>query len=337
MEFNRKDTLIVKGVAVILMVIHHLFAFPDRLNGVTYISIATINGQTIEYILGHFGKICVAIFTFMAGFGLYKKNSLNKITVKDMFCIIKKLYINYWIILFFFVGVSVIIGYRKIEFAEFIDNILGYNYTYNREAWYIWLYVMLVITFPISLKIINKDLWSSLFKLAIISIIIRTIIPSVFSWDMLKLLKKTIYYNNIHLLRWYLCFLSGIIFAKYNLFEKINFSIRNNIIEYVVLSFLSLCFRKRYGSFFDFIFVPMFVICIVNVIKIMKIDNIFEYFGKHSTNIWLIHSFFVYQYFQKITYMPNISILILVWTLILTLISSNFIMFIQKKLKVVRL
>ena len=34
-----EDTLAAKGAAIILMLVHHLFAFPERLHGVSYISV----------------------------------------------------------------------------------------------------------------------------------------------------------------------------------------------------------------------------------------------------------------------------------------------------------
>ena len=318
------------------MVIHHLFAFPDRLNkGITYISLYQITGKNVEYIIGVFGWICIAMFSFISGFGIYKKNGNkdNNMIIKSTLIKLEKLYLNYWIIIFFFVGASFLMGYRKFEIMEFIDNMVGYTFTYNTEAWYIWLYLILLITVPLSLKVINRDLWSSLFKLAIISIIIRTIIPYIFTDDLWREFRNTVYYKNIHLLKWYSCFLCGMIFAKYSLFEQINKKLINNsIIKSIAIFIGGLYLRARYGYYFDYIFVPMFIVSMINIAKTIRIDSILQYIGKHSTNIWLIHSFFVFQYLQEFTYMPRVSVLVLIWTIILCLVCSNFIMFVQIKI-----
>lgn len=69
MKFSRDDTRVAKATAVILMCMHHLFAFPNRFpEGVTYISMFPWD---LEYDLGCVGKICVAMFVFLSGFGTY--------------------------------------------------------------------------------------------------------------------------------------------------------------------------------------------------------------------------------------------------------------------------
>ena len=69
LEFTKKDTAIIKGVAIICMFMHHLFAFPDRIKaGSSYISLFSMSGIGFEILLGAFGKICVAMFLFLSGF-----------------------------------------------------------------------------------------------------------------------------------------------------------------------------------------------------------------------------------------------------------------------------
>ena len=70
MSFEKKDTKIIKGIAIILMLYHHLFAFPERINE-TYISLFSIHQKTISFLIGDFGKLCVAIFIFLGGYGTY--------------------------------------------------------------------------------------------------------------------------------------------------------------------------------------------------------------------------------------------------------------------------
>ena len=64
---------------------------------------------------------------------------------------------------------------------------------------------------------------------------------------------------------------------------------------------------------------PVFIIELNNTIGKNKI---LIYLGKHSMNMWLIHTFFCYYYFQEMVFMPRYSILILLWTILLSLTSS---------------
>ena len=45
---------------------------------------------------------------------------------------------------------------------------------------------------------------------------------------------------------------------------------------------------------------PLFIYLFVVFFKVIgKANMAFLFFGKHSMNMWLIHSFFCYYYFQK--------------------------------------
>ena len=78
---NKQKTKAVYGVAVLMMIYHHLFCLPNRLD-YNYTPILYINGINIEQILAWFCKICVAMYAFITGYGLikisnkYKKNFL---------------------------------------------------------------------------------------------------------------------------------------------------------------------------------------------------------------------------------------------------------------------
>ena len=45
---------------------------------------------------------------------------------------------------------------------------------------------------------------------------------------------------------------------------------------------------------------PLFIYLFVVFFSLIgKANKVFLFFGKHSMNMWLIHSFFCYYYFQK--------------------------------------
>ena len=49
-----------------------MFCIPERLNS-NYISFLIIDGKNIEVCLAWFAKICVAIYAFISGYGLFIK------------------------------------------------------------------------------------------------------------------------------------------------------------------------------------------------------------------------------------------------------------------------
>lgn len=52
------------------------------------------------------------------------------------------------------------------------------------------------------------------------------------------------------------------------------------------------------------------------------IKNILAYFGEHSTYIWLTHTFFAYYYFQNLILLPRYSVLIYLWLVVISLLTS---------------
>lgn len=340
-EFTRRDTTIVKFVGVILMFLHHLFAFPDRIREPSsYISLLSIKGTTIEYLSGRFGHLCVGIFLFLSGFGIYKQyinqnEKINFIIIDK----IKKLYINYWVIFFIFIPISFVVGYRVFDFKEFFRNLLCYSSSYVGEWWFLKVYIESMLLFPAIIKFIeNKNITITILKLIIFTVFARTIFPNIVKLNIFETFITTSFYGELQwILAWIPCFISGCIFAKFDLFVKLKLFVHNNkvndIIQYIflLLFVIYMKYSVDFVEYYDYIFAPLFIISSVEILKNMKIDKVFEYFGKYSMNMWLVHSLLCYQYIQAAVYFPKVSILILLWLLFLSFILAYVILRIQKK------
>lgn len=69
---DQKISRYIKAIAIIMMVIHHFFAFPDRwLESNLFITGGYIGGKPVEQMLGEMCKLCVCIFAFISGYGTY--------------------------------------------------------------------------------------------------------------------------------------------------------------------------------------------------------------------------------------------------------------------------
>ena len=74
MQFTKKDTALVKGVAILMMLFHHCFESAGRYAGYDMNFFPLNESQTIT--IASFFKICVALFVFLSGYGIAK--SLEK-------------------------------------------------------------------------------------------------------------------------------------------------------------------------------------------------------------------------------------------------------------------
>lgn len=337
LNFTKEHTKIAKGVAILLMLIHHLFAFPDRINlNQGYVSLLSIGGNNIEFIIGIFGKICVSMYIFLSGYGIYMSSlKSNKITLKYSLVRLKKLYINYWIVFIIFVPIGFIFFNRELNIREFILNFVGWSSSYNGEWWFFRLYVELILLVPILKYLINDSLWKSIVNITVL-LIFSKVIGYGINMGIDKFIPSLIVYEVHDILFWQACFFIGYICAKFDIYSKVlNLFIKikmDNKIIYAILLLAIVFVRSRFGYIFaiDFLLTPILIFSSVNLLYDSVFHKLFILLGEHSTNMWLTHSFFCYTYFQWLVFRPRISIIILAWLVILSLAASYFVNYIQK-------
>lgn len=152
---TKRKSLILKGIAVSLMVILHTFGFPERISNQTYVSLYSLNGTPIEMMIANFGSICVGIFVFLSGYGLYQTYSTN-VNYEGIINRILKLYKSYWCVFFIFIPLGFFMGVYRIHLSTLILNFFALSSSYNAEWWFLRLYIMLVLMYPLLLKILIK-------------------------------------------------------------------------------------------------------------------------------------------------------------------------------------
>lgn len=329
-ELTKEHTKIAKGCAIIFMIILHLFAHDEWLyenNG--YTTIFNIGGTSIDVIVSSFGKICVAMYLFLSGYGLYKTYIVNKgFTYKDSYIRIKNLYINYILILIIFIPIGYALGVYKepLTIYRFLINIFCLDFYYNSFAWFIRLYFILVLMFPFLVKILDKSLIKNMIiivTLAITHIILNKVQFEINYWDINLIGNLGVISEVNSIVLWSIHFIIGITYAKFNLYtfikEKLKSLSLDNKMFYTFCFIVCIFLRNMlpYKEILDGLYAPLTIMSISNIIYKSKSENIFKYLGEHSTNLWLIHFYFTYKYFQSIIYYPKYTILILICSFII--------------------
>lgn len=155
------DTLFLKGVAIVLMLLHHLFYVRQEL----YDDIHLFGHHYLVNEIGQFGKVCVAIFVFLSGYGLQIVDSKRHESLKHYYVHrYVKLYTNYWLIWLLFVPISVLYfgrtfqdAYGGMGFAKFFLDLFGLlnvfgQYGYNPTWWFYSTIILLYLTYPLLKK-----------------------------------------------------------------------------------------------------------------------------------------------------------------------------------------
>ena len=321
---SKNKSLKLKFIAALFIILTHIFPKVGTYKNLRYIPLFYIGKYPIEQHIGSFSGICVGIFVFLSGYGLYVSSKEN-INYKYIIRRIIKLYINYWIITLIFFSIGKFMGVYKFELKEFVLNLLALNTTYNHPAWFLRLYVMLMLIYPKIVKKIDSYNKFTIIKLSFVMNIVGMVITKLYymcgtNIIIVDLLAIT--------LGGQFLFTLGIVVAKYSIFNKLFEKLGNNkLVYYNLLVIITIAIIMTIeipiiGQILKLILIPIFIFVIANIIsEKIYINELY----KHSTNIWLIHAFFYDYLFADIVYSVNYSILIFVLLVALCLISSYII------------
>lgn len=184
MELSKSDTTTIKGIAILLMLWHHLF-----LNTMAY--------GTLTHSLAVVFKVCVALFLFVSGYGLTKQYSqLEKPYFKNTVKFLLRRYVNfflsYWFCFVLAVAVGNVCGYSFSEAYPVGRNTLkcvlldvagqmGYD-SYLNPWWFNKMIIQLYLVFPLLFLILrNKYLsWVGLVLIIVTQLYAKSIPGNVF-------------------------------------------------------------------------------------------------------------------------------------------------------------
>jgi hypothetical protein len=318
MDFTKKDTSIGKGIAICLMIVHHLFNSKARiLAGNSYIPMLIFADAEIH--IARFGKICVASFIFLSGYGLYLGlQKSEKTTAAYVINKLKSFYPVFWAQFIVFVPIGflffndvTIINQDTLRYVVDLKVILlsffGLSSRFNGAWWFVTLYIeLLLLVFPIYYYLLNKH--------------IRVFL-------LLNVIFFLINYNldiSVKLLLYQTSFAFGMLCAKYNIFSTPFMKKADGLNFWGVVIIISLCFflRSALGMIYDFILAPVFIYSSIRLLKYCKMDVVFDYLGKYSFPMWLNHNFFALYFFQSIMFYPKYSPLVILFVIISSLASS---------------
>lgn len=320
-DFTREDTKVIKGIAILLMLMHHLWGFPERIMGGELKYYFNIFDQSSISYIGMFGKICVSIFFFLGGYGIYLSSRGKKF---DIIGKIKKLYISFWKIFVIMIPIAFLFfgrqpvycenqdictKYSAFEWKEFLGNITGIQTTYNGEWWFLFSYVVAIATFPVIRYFIDKNSFNVNIILVIIaSLFVTNICPALGNIEVLGTLNNNYLYRLVlcQSAPYVTCFWMGIIVAKDKILNRLQEELKkNNLLNPVIDSiiwFLIIYFRQSgLGNTLDIIYVPFLIVTAVDFMyHIPILRTIFLHIGKYSTNMWLLHTFFCYYFYPMV-------------------------------------
>lgn len=303
------------------MLAHHLFYNDwsrEMYNDIYFHGVGLVNQ------IGIFSKLCVAIFVFVSGYGLAIATPTNIKPMDFYKHRLKKIYLNYWFVWALFVPVGVFVFGRSLSDAygdhtalkgilDFFGLLKMFGYDSNNPTW--WFYnciIILYLLFPL----LNKWLWKSTYLLVSVAITcgLLFIIPGV----------------NV---------ISGFLFAFLlgMLMVKLPVDLINNSKSWQLIFALLLLSVWRLTKT-----CPKHIadglICVGMALLANKISPtnwiscVLEKLGKHSMNMFLVHTFIFYFWFRDFIYITRNPFVIFISLLLSSYLMSVVVEWTKQKL-----
>lgn len=314
-RFDKNASLALKGIAISLMMLHHNFRDRSLFKNYSISFFPFQEQQVVNIALSC--KICVSIFAFISGYGLFLSYQNSNMSSSNW---VAKRYIRtfsgFWFVWIASSLISQLIDGRTTRIlcsgnlfqsiTYIIIDFLGLAKLFgtpsvNGTWWYMSAAAVFILLIPCLYKYKN-NLWLILIIPSVFIRIIHNDVNAIFPGG-----------NSVY--SFLSPFIFGAIFAHYGYFDKWcslgNHSVITRIYKIAVELWLLVFLYKMYhnlsmSAFWEFHFgiypVILIAFCVEYVLPIVPLKNILMFFGKHSMNVFLVHTFIRGYYLANHTY-----------------------------------
>lgn len=331
--FSPTDTQVAKGVAVLLLLWHHLFGFSERLPIGGYVSFTPFLAVPMELRIAIFAKVCVSIFLFLSGYGLWiNYGSGREYTFQEALKRISIILRKYWLVILLILPIGMIFYSGNEQYVwslkEFFLNITTLSSSYCYEWWFICLYIQILLTLSIIVFLVRK--------IGIMHVCIISVSLFYLTCHMPRFHELNLHFSLIKsFMYWQVSFVMGIFFAEKRMFKTLQVVFGENpkkltLFSVIVITFLLMPWLggHRLSPFIT----PLIIWTSVSIVNACHLRKPLAYIGRQSLYIWLLHPFFCFYFLPELTYAPRFSVLIFVWLLFLSIVAALAVQLLEKEI-----
>jgi len=162
--FDRWDTAFAKGIAILVVMFHHLVWQPPD------IVIVSDSIKAVQHIARFYpATISVVVFIILSGYGLSESVKIEIGLKKFYIQRLVRIYSSYWIIWIVFVPIGILFFHRSLSFVygdpihillklpmDFLGLLCFFDVGYNATWWFISLILALYFLFPMLWVLVRK-------------------------------------------------------------------------------------------------------------------------------------------------------------------------------------
>lgn len=339
-SFSKNDSVAIKGIAICMLLCLHCFGATWRFEGYE-VDFGPL-GQDVFMALSGYCRICVSIFAFISGYGLYLSakakcedgKSTNKWIVDRIF----KTFSGYWFLYiaavlvlltgwsdyvvkqYFSHGIPDGVLYAFIDFMGW-DKIFG-TPSLNGSWWYMGAILVYILMMPLVAKWVKKFGFVSLIGLVVA-------VP--------RILTKHDFLGKGSIYSFMLIVLLGAFFAEKDLFTKFDrFQITkkkwlSQVLTFVILAacvaanvvmWVAVPMEEVWEYHLGLVPISVILFCYRYIINIPGLNKVLVFLGKHSMNIFLFHTLLRAVIMKDFIYGFKYPILIIAVLLLISLVIS---------------
>ena len=297
--------------------------------------------------------LCVSVFAFLTGYvyclGSHKtyRYSLRKIT---------DLLVSYWSVFFPLAVIAAALGYQY-TLKDFLEEMFALYHPTMFFCWYVCFYDCCMLLLPLLSRVMGKNIHIDLFlSLVMVPAVLQLILHDTGSDTVHRML------NNLH--SFFPVLLSGFIFARYGLFERLEKLNRRlipskplNLVLWLAAALIvpmglwaKPVITLRFSALpvigvtpaininLSVVYAPLFIYSLANLCRAVRPKYLqmgLCHIGTHSLSLWFVSCMFFgncKSLFQPILYAPHNPIFVTLWGLLLCCIPSAALDFIVQKI-----
>ncbi len=342
---TKRESNILKCVAIMLMLFHHLFMYADQADYPALVYGPLLSNPWRLASLGQLCKLCVTIFVFVTAYGTTKgylgddMRDCGRLMEKSTRRLVKLL-VNFQFV-YIIVALLCPLGGKswftlyspsRLENLVFaLLDFMGISFiintpSYNSSWWYMSLAVTFVLILPLLIKLCRRY---GFFVL----------LPEI-------LLVRWLNVNWV-IYRYLLPAMVGILMAEYRVAERVTEAYRQwgpvkkagvYLGIFVVLGLGSVLWLRAGDGLLDIyetvLLLPVVLLTLLTIARIPYLNDVAEFVGRHSMNMFFVHAFIYQNWFYDFTYSLRYPALIYLFLFASSLAASVVIEQLKKWLRV---
>ena len=345
MDFTKKDSLALKGIAILMMYVHHFYLSPERWAGYTVDFFPLTESMTVY--LAEFLKTCVCVFVFITGYGmtqsLKQKHPDFRPSSTDMLSYTRHRLVSLLSNFIFVYLLVILVSFPTGRFFEIygrsgssilyvLVDMFGLAKLFKTPSyvgtwWYMSLAIVLVVLFPLFVKLYREYRWAFLFAVMLLPRFLN-----------LRVVNTNLLHYTLAMALGMYCAESDL-FTRWKTFEETRLRKIPKILLFLfhlLLLAALVVFRQSDAGqglleVFDGI-IPVYIAYFgrLYLFRLRGLCQVLMFLGKHSMNMFLTHTLIRTTFFQDFSYSFGNAWLNVLVLLVITVLLSMVIEALKK-------